>query len=88
MQKDLTKLSSNQMNQFQVMINWTQIIKLLPIKIKKTFECEICKGNLNVYIASVHERKKPFKCEFCNNTYSRKNSLNQHIASIQLKSVI
>ena len=44
----------------------------------KLFKCEICdysfsqKGNLKVYVISVHENKKPFKCEICEKSYSQK----------------
>ena len=34
------------------------------------------------HIESVHEGKKPFKCETCEYTYSQKSHLNQHVAKV------
>ena len=39
------------------------------------------KGDLDSHIASVHKEMKPFKCEFCRKSFSRKSTLNVHIAS-------
>ena len=38
--------------------------------------------NLKVDIASVHKRRKIFKCQICTSTYKKKQSLQSHISSI------
>ena len=38
--------------------------------------------NLNVEMVSVHGRKKPVKCSICSATFTRKSSLNRHVASV------
>ena len=35
-----------------------------------------------MHIASVHEGKKPFKCEICDDQFELKHELNEHIASV------
>jgi len=35
--------------------------------------------DLNVHIASVHEGKKPFKCEICYVQFEVENELNEHM---------
>ena len=40
------------------------------------------KYDLNLHIASVHEGKKPFKCEICDDQFKLKHELNEHIASV------
>ena len=40
------------------------------------------KSSLKTHIASVHEEKKPFKCELCNYMCSRKSFLKTHSASV------
>ena len=40
------------------------------------------KQNLNNHIASVHENKKPFKCNICDANFARKPYLKGHIASV------
>ena len=40
------------------------------------------KYDLNLHIASVHEGKKPFKCEICDDQFELKHELNEHIASV------
>ena len=34
---------------------------------------------MNQHIATVHEGKKPFKCEACDARFGRKDTMNQHI---------
>ena len=52
---------------------------------KNTFTCEICGfscfqvGQLNTYMASFHEGKKPFKCEMCDYRGSRENNWKEHV---------
>ena len=51
----------------------------------KPFKCEVYFGlkyDLNLHIASVHEGKKPFKCEICDDQFELKHELNEHIASV------
>ena len=31
---------------------------------------------------SVHEKKKPFRCEICDNSYSRKDNMTQHVLTV------
>ena len=40
------------------------------------------KGGLNSHVASVHEGKKPFKCEICTATFMQKGGLNSNVALI------
>ena len=53
---------------------------------KKSFECEIAnyqqKQGLKMHKLSVHDGKKPFKCEVCDYSCSQKGHLNRHIASV------
>ena len=44
------------------------------ILLKKTF-------NLNSHIASVHDRKKHFKCKTCGTAFTEKTRLNSHITN-------
>ena len=37
---------------------------------------------MNKHVASVHERKKPFKCEICDYSCAQKRSLNIHVAAV------
>ena len=37
---------------------------------------------MNKHIASVHEEKKPFKCDICDAKFANKPNLNRHIAAI------
>ena len=37
---------------------------------------------MNTYVATVHEGKKPFKCDHCNSSFGIKRSLKRHIATI------
>ena len=40
------------------------------------------KGDMNRHVASVHEGKRPLKCEFCDNTFSRQSNLIYHVSSV------
>ena len=33
-------------------------------------------------VLSVHEDKKPFKCDFCDYNCSKKGAMSQHVASV------
>ena len=37
---------------------------------------------MNKHVVSVHERKKPFKCEICDYSCAQKRSLNIHVAAV------
>ena len=43
------------------------------------------KNSLTMYIASVYESKKTFKCEFCDKAFSKIAHLNNHISSVHEK---
>ena len=52
-------------------------------KIEK-LECPICKSKLSkshmpIHIYSVHEGKKPFKCQLCDSSYSENSRLTIHV---------
>ena len=51
---------------------------------RKYFSCSL-KGTIATHVASVHEKKKPFKCEFCDYKFSRKGDMNKHIVSVHEK---
>ena len=40
------------------------------------------KGDMNKHVASVHEGKKPFKCDICDRSFSLKSHMNRHVASV------
>ena len=40
------------------------------------------KGNLKSHVDSVHEGKKPFKCENCDYSCAEKGDLQKHITSV------
>ena len=56
------------------------------LKPRKTYQipCKICmkifnrKDNLKQHIKSVHERKKPHKCEKCSRQFAQKSHLSKH----------
>ena len=37
---------------------------------------------MTIHVASVHEGKKPFKCDVCGYRLSQKGSLKRHVASV------
>ena len=41
--------------------------------------------DINQYIASVHEKKKPFKCNLCDSSFAQNDNLKVHIASVHEK---
>ena len=43
------------------------------------------KSNLNSHIRSVHDEKKPFKCNICDSSFARKDNLKTHIQSVHEK---
>ena len=40
------------------------------------------KGDLKKHVVSVHEEKKPFKCEICDYSCSLKNNMKRHVESV------
>ena len=58
---------------------------------QKPFKCEVYFGlkyDLNLHIASVHEVKKPFKCEICDVQFEVENKLNEHVTSVHKEKII
>ena len=43
------------------------------------------KGQMKTHISSVHDKKKPFKCEICDKEFTLKQSMAKHIVSIHEK---
>ena len=55
------------------------------IKKKKPFKCvtAVLKNcNMTQNVVSVHESKKPFKCDICEFICSQSGKLNHHVASV------
>lgn len=52
------------------------------------FTCEICKklcssnAELNIHVASVHQKRKQYECKLCNKKYGHPKSLRDHIRNI------
>ena len=40
------------------------------------------RSNMKQHVASVHEKKKPYKCNICDNSFAVMNALKKHIASV------
>ena len=47
--------------------------------IRQQQELEKLKADMKNHIESGHERKKPFKCNICKETFSQNHTLNEHI---------
>jgi uncharacterized Zn-finger protein len=49
-----------------------------------TFVTKSCstKDNMKKHVASVHEGKKPFRCDICEYRSSEKSNMNRHIKSV------
>jgi hypothetical protein len=45
------------------------------------------KHQMITHFESVHERKKPFKCEICDHCYSTKSELKGHVGSVHEKKI-
>ena len=43
------------------------------------------KSKLDTQISSDHEGKKPFKCEICDYSFSRKSAMKTHVASVHIE---
>ena len=59
------------------------------MKVKSTNDkCDICDtgftqiSHINVHIASVHDKKKPFICDICDKSFFDKTKLTTHISSV------
>ena len=37
---------------------------------------------MKTHVASVHERKKPFKCDICDYSFSLKNTMKRHVMTV------
>ena len=37
---------------------------------------------MNQHVSSVHEQRKPFKCDICDYKCSKKSKMNHHVASV------
>ena len=53
--------------------------KLIAFKFNTGFPV---KSKLKLHVDTVHERKKPYKCETCNKYFSEKIKKKNHIASV------
>ena len=40
------------------------------------------KGSMNIHVASVHEGKKPFRCNICDYSCSQKSNMKSHITYV------
>ena len=40
------------------------------------------KNGMNGHIATIHEDKKPFKCDICDASFGQKGSLNKHMGHL------
>ncbi len=40
------------------------------------------KIDFNMHVATIQERKKPFKCDVCSTSFDRKGHLNLHVATV------
>ena len=55
------------------------------------FSCEQChysattKGNLEIHIRGVHEKRKPFKCTDCDYASATKGNLDIHVKGVHKK---
>ena len=51
-------------------------------------QCNICdihfsrKQGLDLHVASVHDKQRPYSCEICNNRFAQKGHLNRHTVSV------
>ena len=57
--------------------------EILVLQIIPLLHDDASKNDLKLHIASVHEGNKPFKCELCDHSFSRKDVLNRHVESVQ-----
>ena len=48
------------------------------------YSCSL-KGTMKTHVASVHEEKKPFKCDICDYSCSRKGNMNRHVSTVHEK---
>ena len=63
--------------------NLTCIFLFVRGKLKKTLcPWTLCiKANMKIHVASVHENKRPFKCEICDYSCSIKGNMKIHVTS-------
>ena len=40
------------------------------------------KQTLKIHVESVHEEKKPYNCDICDYSFSRKGNMNKHVESV------
>ena len=55
--------------------------KLIAIQMCCSYSYAI-KVNMNKYVASVHEGKKPYECDFCDHSCSTKGTMKRHVAVV------
>ena len=87
-------LQENTLIQHTILVHKSEIP--LPEDIQK-FQCNLCdkfflgqygKKGLKKHVNSVHEKKKPYQCSICGNSYSERSKLNRHVVAHEAKKSI
>ena len=68
-----------------VMINLKQLLRSHTLFAGQQSVSLLLKSHVNVHIASIHEGKKPFRCEICDQHFTQKGHIDKHITSAVCK---